>query len=188
MLPSILAKQLQKGISDYFQTTFPMTNKPFRGSLEKMLEKGFLYHEPYIAVRLPFRVSEEMPECFEAVKPEYLPYVHQQKAFKRLAGEDGVSTLIATGTGSGKTECFLYPILDYCYRKRGEKGIKALIIYPMNALASDQARRIAGLIYHNPKLRGNITAGMCYVIRPILSWQSKDWSDIKKEYRKEIEI
>ena len=30
--------------------------------------------------------------------------------------------------------------------------------------------------------------GMCYVIRPILSWQSKDWSDIKKEYRKEIEI
>jgi len=86
--------------------------------------------------------------------------VHQQQAFERLSGEDSVSTLVATGTGSGKTECFLYPILDYCWRHRGEPGIKALIIYPMNALATDQAHRIAKLIHENPDLRGNITAGM----------------------------
>ena len=30
MLPSILAKQLQKGIGDYIETTFPMTNEPFK--------------------------------------------------------------------------------------------------------------------------------------------------------------
>lgn len=161
MLPSILAKQLQKGIGDYIETTFPMTNEPFRGSLQNMLQtKGSVYHEPYIAVRLPFRVADEMPTCFEAVHPAYLPYVHQQRAFERLTGSDGRSTLIATGTGSGKTECFLYPILEYCYQHRGEKGIKALIIYPMNALATDQAKRIAELIYNSPELRGNVTAGM----------------------------
>ncbi len=161
MLPSILAKQLEKGIGDYIETTFPMTNAPFKGSVSQLLgEKGAIYHEPYVAVRLPFRVAEEMPRCFTAIRPAYLPYVHQEKAFARLTGEDGRSTLIATGTGSGKTECFLYPILEYCYLHRGERGIKALIIYPMNALASDQAKRIAELIHGNEKLRGNVTAGM----------------------------
>ena len=161
MLPSILSKQLEKGIGDYIETTFPMTNDPFRGSIHKMLEtKDSVYHEPYVSVRLPFRVAESMPTCFEAIHPTYLPYVHQQTAYTRLTGNDGKSTLIATGTGSGKTECFLYPILEYCYQHRGEPGIKALIIYPMNALASDQAKRIAGLIWNSPELRGEVTAGM----------------------------
>lgn len=161
MLPSILAKQLGKGIGDYIETTFPMTNEPFKDSVQKMLAtKDAVYHEPYISVRLPFRVADEMPTCFEAIHPAYLPYLHQQKAFDRLTGDDGRSTLVATGTGSGKTECFLYPILEYCYQHRGERGIKALIIYPMNALATDQAKRIAELIYESPELRGNVTAGM----------------------------
>lgn len=161
MLPSILAKQLEQGIGDYIETTFPMTNEPFRGSIQKMLEqKGSVYHEPYIAVRLPFRVAGTMPTCFEAIHPAYLPYVHQQKAFDRLVGDDGRSTLVATGTGSGKTECFLYPILEYCYQHKGERGIKALIIYPMNALATDQSKRIAELIYESKEMRGNISVGM----------------------------
>ena len=161
MLPSILAKQLEKGIGDYIETTFPMTNEPFKGSIQNMLAtKDSVYHEPYVSVRLPFHVAEEMPTCFEAIHPAYLPYLHQQKAFERLTGDDGRSTLVATGTGSGKTECFLYPILEYCYQHRGERGIKALIIYPMNALATDQAKRIAELIYESPELRGNVTVGM----------------------------
>ncbi len=45
MLPSILAKQLEKGIGDYIETTFPMTNEPFKGSIflnnaVKVLQKG----------------------------------------------------------------------------------------------------------------------------------------------------
>jgi DEAD/DEAH box helicase domain-containing protein len=161
MLPSILAKQLQQGIGDYIETTFPMTNEPFKGSVGKMINTtGAVYHEPYVAVRLPFRVASQMPTCFDAIHPAYLPYVHQEKAFERLTGDDGRSTLVATGTGSGKTECFLYPILEYCYQHRGERGIKALIIYPMNALATDQAKRIASLIYNSPELHGNVTAGM----------------------------
>ena len=161
MLPSILAKQLEKGLIDYIDTTFPMTNEPFKGSLQKMLlKKDSVYHEPYIAVRMPFRIAKELPKCFEAIKQSYKPYVHQEKAFSRLVGEEAKSTLIATGTGSGKTECFLYPILEYCYKHKGEPGIKAIIIYPMNALASDQAKRIANLIYDSDKLRGNVTAGM----------------------------
>ena len=161
MLPSILAKQLEKGIGDYIETTFPMTNKPFQGSVRKMLDsKDAVWREPYVSVRLPFRLAEDWESPFQAVPVGFVPFVHQQTAFERLTGEDGRSTLIATGTGSGKTECFQYPVLEYCYRNRGKRGIKALIIYPMNALASDQAERIAKMIHNSPLLRGNVTVGM----------------------------
>ena len=74
-------------------------------------------------------------------------------AFERLKAPEPKSTIVATGTGSGKTECFLYPILDYilhCNEEHDEKkrkGIKAIIIYPMNALASDQAKRLTKLCF-----------------------------------------
>ncbi|MFW5740609.1 MAG: DEAD/DEAH box helicase, partial [Myxococcota bacterium] len=86
--------------------------------------------------------------------------MHQERAFERLRGPSPRSTLIATGTGSGKTECFLQPILDHGYRHRHERGIKAILIYPMNALASDQAGRLAKAIWNNPNLHGRITAGL----------------------------
>ena len=162
MLPSILARQYQEGLIDYIDTSFPITNSIFKDSLRNMLNtKDSVFHEPYVAVRLPFRVYEGEGNLFQAIRQQYNPYVHQQKAFERLTGEDGRSTLVATGTGSGKTECFLYPILEYCYKHRGESGIKALIIYPMNALASDQAKRIAELVDGSPGLKSaGIRVGM----------------------------
>ncbi len=167
MLPTILAEQLQKGLIDYTKTTYPMVNAPFKDSFTNFLKDSeTISHKPYIAVKLPFKSTGHKLDCFEPLNElDFVPHIHQQKAFDRLKGEDSHSTIIATGTGSGKTECFLFPILDYCWRHRGEKGIKALIIYPMNALASDQAKRIAKLIYKNPMLRGDannpgVTAGM----------------------------
>ena len=70
-------------------------------------------------------------------------------------------TLVITGTGSGKTESFLYPVLDHAARARaeGQRGTKALLLYPMNALANDQADRLAKLITSEPALAG-VTAGI----------------------------
>jgi DEAD/DEAH box helicase domain-containing protein len=160
MLPSILAKQLEKGLNDYIETTFPMTNDGFKGTLDAMLKtKDSVFHEPYIAIKMPFRTSN-IETSFEGVKLQYLPYLHQSKAYERLCEDKPKSTIVATGTGSGKTECFMYPALDYCYKHRNKRGIKILIIYPMNALATDQARRIAEEISGNSLLKGNITVGM----------------------------
>jgi DEAD/DEAH box helicase domain-containing protein len=48
------------------------------------------------------------------VRPELVPHVHQEAAWARLRSDAGPrSTLIATGTGSGKTECFLFPLLGH---------------------------------------------------------------------------
>ncbi len=161
MIPSVLATQFREGLTDYMETTFPVTSPVFEGSIRRFLErKEAFFHEPFLSVKLPFRVAEHGNERFDAIHSEYAPYVHQNKAFDRLNGNDPRSTLVATGTGSGKTECFLYPVLEYCYQHRGEPGIKALIIYPMNALATDQALRIAKLIHTSPELRGNVNVGM----------------------------
>ena len=82
MLPSILSRQLEKGLSDYIEATFPMTNDCFKGSIDKLLKtKDSVYHEPYIAVKMPFRTSDEEDD-FEAVTINYKSYVHQHKAFK----------------------------------------------------------------------------------------------------------
>ena len=161
MIPSVLASRFREGLKDYMETSYPITSPIFKDSLHDFLEKDdAFFHEPFVSVKLPFRVAEHGNERFEAIHSDYSPYVHQNRAYERLVGEDPQSTLVATGTGSGKTECFLYPILEYCYQHRMEKGIKALIIYPMNALASDQAIRMAKEIWKSPELKGNVTAGM----------------------------
>lgn len=161
MIPSVLASRFRDSLIEYMDASYPITTPAFRGSVRRFMEReNNFFHEPYISVKLPFRVAEHGNERFNALHPSYPPYVHQNRAFDRLCGSDPVSTLVATGTGSGKTECFLYPILEYCYAHKGEPGIKAIIIYPMNALASDQALRIARLIHESDELRGNIKAGM----------------------------
>ena len=72
---------------------------------------------------------------------------HQATAIRAI--HQGRTTLISTGTGSGKTECFLYPIISKCLQLRDDgapPGISAVIIYPMNALAEDQLNRLRGLL------------------------------------------
>ena len=58
--------------------------------------------------------------------------------------------MVATGTASGKTESFLYPILFELYRQHlagelEEPGVRAMILYPMNALANDQRERLGAI-------------------------------------------
>lgn len=162
MNPIVLARHVRDGLADYAQTTFPMTNKPFKGSIQALAQQDTgLALDPFVSVRLPFRTAGKHATWpFASITRRYQPYAHQMQAFLRI--QAGESTLVATGTGSGKTECFLYPILDYCYQQRrlGNRGIKAVLVYPMNALASDQAKRLAQLINSSDELRTNVTAGM----------------------------
>ena len=161
MIPSILSHQIKRGIEDFLRTTFPVSNPFFNGIFERVFDKEEeLFKGPYITIKLPFRTGAIDNNFFNDIPTQHIPYLHQETAFKRLQEDSAQSTIIATGTGSGKTECFMYPILDYCYNHRAEDGIKVIIIYPMNALAIDQARRLARNIYNNPNLRNRITAGL----------------------------
>lgn len=118
-------------------------------------EDGKLFKGPYISVALPFKKGDEDAHYFsDTLSQNFKPFYHQELAFKRLGGGTPQPTLVATGTGSGKTEAFMYPMLDYCHQNRDKKGIKAIIIYPMNALATDQAKRFAKAISSTVSLKG----------------------------------
>lgn len=161
MIPSVLAQHVEQGIKDFLKTTFPVSTSFFANTLDNFLdEPGNVFKGPYLDIQLPFQQgSAKAINYFPDIAMPFSPYLHQEKSFDRLSDPNPKSTIVATGTGSGKTECFLYPILDYCYQHRGEPGIKAILIYPMNALATDQAGRLAKLI-HNTSLKGSLTAGI----------------------------
>jgi len=159
MIPSTLAAEVTDALEDFLSTGFGPSNPALSDVVEQFLaDTDNLFKGPYLSVDLPFRHAPEGGEPFPETPLGFTPWRHQRNAFNRLSR--GQSTVIATGTGSGKTECFLYPVLDHCRAQAGAAGVKAVLIYPMNALASDQARRIARIVDRTPSLHGKVTAGL----------------------------
>lgn len=75
------------------------------------------------------------------------PYQHQLEAWRHLSVEQARSVVVTSGTGSGKTECFMVPILDRLAREQQSAqrklvGVRALFLYPLNALIQSQQERL----------------------------------------------
>jgi ATP-dependent helicase YprA (DUF1998 family) len=74
-------------------------------------------------------------------------FLHQEQSLRRVEQLER-NVIVKTGTGSGKTEAFMVAVMSGIMRMRAEgiKGTKAILLYPMNALANDQLGRIRTLI------------------------------------------
>ncbi len=76
----------------------------------------------------------------------YPAHTHQLEAWTHLLAEERRSVLVSSGTGSGKTECFLIPMLDDLAREVDQTGrltgVRALMLYPLNALIASQQERL----------------------------------------------
>ena len=161
MLPSLLARDIQQGLQQFLVTGFEPSDDFLHGLMSRFVkdQSGWL-KGPYLQMGLPFTPGTAGRSFFGAFKTEHPSHSHQEAAWQRLSSQHLADhTLVATGTGSGKTECFVYPVLDHCARARKAGGveaggIKALVIYPMNALATDQARRFAELVAGTPAFVG----------------------------------
>ena len=170
MLPLQQAREVRDSVLEYVKATFRFKEKDVDDAFKRFIEdkKDGLFKGPYVSLKTPFvsASAEEQANVPLEIKPSFPPYRHQLRAFRQLSIQDGHKpepTLLTTGTGSGKTECFLYPILDYCWRcnRLGRQvGVKVIVMYPMNALASDQAKRLAETIWNDPRLKGKVTAGL----------------------------
>lgn len=169
LLPTAQSESVRRGLLDYLVTTFALTDTAAREALDEFLahpDSG-MFKGPYVRLRLPFRPADPGWRATLDWYEGFTPYGHQAEAFSRLSSAVGghrrrpEPTLVTTGTGSGKTEAFLHPILDHVLRARrdGVKGMKALILYPMNALANDQALRLTHLLTSHPELAA-ITAAL----------------------------
>jgi hypothetical protein len=127
-------------------------------AINDMIEKEVLIRGPFVESLPDFKKGASIKELvsegvlsdlwsgMEANAPSLWSrplHRHQQAAIGR-----DENYIVATGTGSGKTEAFLFPLIDDIMRHGiGKPGVKAILVYPLNALATDQMFRIARLLF-----------------------------------------
>jgi ATP-dependent helicase YprA (DUF1998 family) len=116
---------------------------PFPSASESMADlSGRLLHEATVAA-LDSAGEQRFPR-------DRRPFRHQLEAWTTLAQSEPRSLLVSSGTGSGKTECFLVPLIDSLARQdaaAGSKhplvGVQAIMLYPLNALIASQRERLS---------------------------------------------
>lgn len=159
----LMREELQNYIGSQY---FGKTSLLFDAVKDELRNEGVLFREPYIEStpaylrvangfetlaapvwlkRFFIELARRKAGVFES------PFQHQLEALERfINGED---VFVATGTGSGKTECFIWPLLAKLATEARERpnswrrrGVRTLIMYPMNALVVDQISRLRRLL------------------------------------------
>ena len=150
----------------YLKTFFQINDPIYESQFEKELEKeDILAKGPYLDAVDSFRKGKTLEELIqEGIVPKTIEklnfpleralYKHQENAIRRV--KEGRNLVVSTGTGSGKTESFLIPVLSELAEEdlNGTlcPGVRALIIYPMNALANDQMERLRKILANYPAI------------------------------------
>lgn len=151
---------------EYLRSSFQFGKSYLQNLFVEQLEKEKLFKGPYVDLSFPFQRGKSLDSLIdEGVVCKSFKrlddinftrplYSHQEEAI-RIIGK-GHSAIITTGTGSGKTESFLYPILnDLLFdveKGNREVGVRAIFLYPMNALVNDQIDRIRKILMHCPEI------------------------------------
>ena len=158
------------GYRRYLRSLLPVRDPRIATALEheistsELLTKGPLLEAtpPYErGATLDTLIGERvLSSAFRKVSSDALPfgrplYKHQEQAIRKVAA--GRNVVVATGTGSGKTESFLLPILDALSAEHARAGtlgpgVRALLLYPMNALANDQMKRLRQILRTAPHI------------------------------------
>ena len=116
---------------------------------------------PFVRGLSPSELMEEgiLSPAFASLASPSFPldrplYSHQEESIRAIRA--GRNVVVATGTGSGKTESFLLPIVDRLLREHAAgtlgAGVRAILLYPMNALANDQLKRLRSLLAATPQI------------------------------------
>jgi len=155
----------------YLQSKFISRDEEIGAQADILLrEESRFLKGPYIEVTPPFVTGKSIDDLisegvlsrdFQKINQSDLPserplYRHQEDAIRILVEQER-NAVVATGTGSGKTECFLIPIFNWLMREKSRTGfitpgVRALLLYPMNALANDQVARLRSLLKNYPEI------------------------------------
>jgi hypothetical protein len=167
--PLVLFNTLKDTLQRYISTTLPISQRypRLQSEFRELIRGQTLVKGPYVETLPDFQKGVSLQAMlqdpkgflhsgFNGLPDEWLKrnlHKHQEEAIS-LACRDNESLLVATGTGSGKTESFLFPIANRLLadEQLGKPGVRCLIVYPMNSLANDQ------LYYRIAPLFGNYLA------------------------------
>lgn len=157
---------INKQYKEYIRSSFKFKSEKLQKLFEQQLEVEDLFKGPYVNLNLPFQCGKSLDELMDEgivcqsfrklgdMNFERPLYSHQEESIRHICS--GRSAIITTGTGSGKTESFLFPILNELMHdvERGntEVGIRAIFLYPMNALVNDQIDRVRRILTECPDI------------------------------------
>jgi len=167
--PTKLTSDLIEQYSSYLRSRFHFRDGDLRRQFAEALSGDRPLHAgPFLELLPAFETSRSIRELAEAgvLHRRFLDlrseaadldrplYRHQEEAVQKI--QAGRNVVVATGTGSGKTETYLLPIVSHLFETLNERSrkpvVRALLVYPMNALANDQLRRIRQLLEYEPSL------------------------------------
>lgn len=177
--PVKASKEITREYARYLTSIFSLSDPQYQKQFQDSLRAMPFSAGPYLEVTDAFETGETVRELM--AKGELPPgfdwlrfhldrplYRHQVDALRRIAA--GRNAVVSTGTGSGKTESFLLPItkalMEESNRGTLGPGVRAMLIYPMNALANDQVERLRELLADTPEL----TFG-CYTGQTMASYK-----------------
>ncbi|MFW6015432.1 MAG: DEAD/DEAH box helicase [bacterium] len=168
MQPLEISKRIKETFTRYLYTTYPMGKRysnefnQYKEMLETVGQK-YLFRGPFVEATPAFVSGKALSElkgwdvlydagiCTNKTSFKYQQplYWHQEEALHLYKKRENY--VVATGTGSGKTETFLFPIFHYVLNHQGP-GVKALLVYPMNALVNDQMDRLRKYLKDCPQI------------------------------------
>lgn len=149
----------------YLQSILTVQSAEITRKARLLLDGAGFVKGPYLEATPPFEagksleqlceegvISKEVDGIAEGIHLHRPLYVHQEAAIRAIVARKNI--IVATGTGSGKTECYLYPILNSLMRESEQNtlapGVRALLLFPMNALANDQLKKLRQLLRGMP--------------------------------------
>ncbi|MGK5093222.1 DEAD/DEAH box helicase [Deltaproteobacteria bacterium TL4] len=159
--------KLVQDYADYIKSFIVIKDNRINHHVDKALEEGALWPQPLIQLNPAFSKGESIdalvakgilhPQCkyifqrdkeVQGVGKPLILHKHQADAI-RIA-QKHVNYVLTTGTGSGKSMTYIVPIVDHILKNGSGKGIQAIIVYPMNALANSQHGELAKFIQADP--------------------------------------
>ncbi len=165
-LPIAASKDVTEKYMRYLRTIFSIKDPIYQKQLDTLLKDGRQFaNGPYLEVTDSFEKGSSIEDLIsQGVLPKGFHrlninltrplYRHQQRSIDQVLS--GKNVVVSTGTGSGKTESFLLPLLSSIIREHEsgtlDPGVRALLIYPMNALANDQMERLRSLLSNYPEI------------------------------------
>ena len=159
--------KLRNELTDYIKSQYIGKNNLLLSALECQLDKHeVLWQTPYVELPASYEISNvgidalNIPDWLKVFFRELteqnlgvfkMPFTHQTDALQNAW--DGKDLFVSTGTGSGKTECFMWPLIaKMCAEAKTSpelwkmRGTRAILMYPMNALVADQISRLRRII------------------------------------------
>ncbi len=172
-----LRNRLVDDYKSYVSSFIQIRNNRIREHVDDQLNRGLLWPEPLIQLNPAFQPASSVDDLVDtgvlhkACKTIFRRkreddtdgsklrlHQHQEDAIR--VAQSGANYVLTTGTGSGKSLAYIIPIVDFVLKHGSGKGVQAIIVYPMNALANSQLGELEKFINLGfPDNKGPVTFG-----------------------------